>query len=80
MTNSKRSAHNHDAAAVECKLLAKIRNFLQQRRRQLLRCMSPLKADITAVLIHVRFWGVTRTARGHALMSGFDPKRTWPRI
>src|SRR5215469_8449945 len=45
MTNSKRSAHNHDAAAVECKLLAKIRNFLQQRRRQLLRCMSPLLAQ-----------------------------------
>jgi hypothetical protein len=29
MTNSKRSTHNHDAAAVQCKLLAKIRNFLQ---------------------------------------------------
>jgi hypothetical protein len=27
MTNSKRSARNDDAAAVECKLLAKIRNF-----------------------------------------------------
>jgi len=34
------------------------------------------KADITAVLIHVRFRGVKRTFLELTSMSAFDPKRT----
>src|SRR5215469_6338162 len=42
MTNSKRSAHNHDAAAVE--IVGENSQF-PARRRQLLRSMSPLLAQ-----------------------------------
>jgi hypothetical protein len=48
MTNSKRSARNDDAAAVECKLLAKIRNF------------STAAASIAAV--HKSAFGTKRTS------------------
>ena len=34
------------------------------------------KADITTVVIYVRFRGVKRTLCGRAAMSAFDPKRT----
>ena len=37
------------------------------------------RADITAVLIHVCFWGVKRTSIGGLPMSASDPKRTWLR-
>src|SRR5262249_26406276 len=78
MTNSKRSAHNHDAAAVECELLAKICNFLQQRRRQLLQCMSPLLAQSghRDRANPCPLSGVKQTLRGRAPMSAFDPKRS----
>ena len=35
------------------------------------------KADMAITLRNVRFRGVKRTLRGHALMSAFDPKRTF---